>query len=165
MSSEGVNPHPLSEKNLFLLQEPAQPGLVSLGKEAEIKLFFLCYFSQREQSGNTASIYPSLNTSLVFSAIQYQSLGLKQFLSKDFTVPSTPMSTCPYEVLCVCIHAFFFFPVPCEVGRVNIWVSVSSLQGLGYFSRSRHNNSIKITVLQCVFASSSCHCLGNVTIW
>lgn len=73
------------------------------------------------------------------------------------------MSTCPYEVLCICIHAFF--PVPCEVGGVNIWVSLSSLQGLGYFSLSRDNKSIKVTIFQCIFASSFCHCLGNVTIW
>lgn len=44
------------------------------------------------------------------------------------------------------VALYLLFPVPCEVGRVSIWVSLSSLQGLGYFSLSRENNTIKITV-------------------
>lgn len=169
MSSEGVNPHPLSEENQFLLQEPAQPALVSLGKEAERNYSpFATSFSQREWSGNTTSICPFLDTSLVLSAVQDQPLGLKQFLSKGFTVLST-LCPSPYEVLCICIHAFFFL-VPCEIGRVNIWVCLSSLQELGYFSLSRDNNIINSSsVHPCLLLLSlfgKCvHLVGFIVIW
>lgn len=162
MSSEGVNPHSLSEENQFLLQEPAQPALVSLGKEAERNYSpFATSFSQREWSGNTTSICPFLDTSLVLSAVQDQPLGLKQFLSKGFTVLST-LCPSPYEVLCICIHAFFFlFPV-----RLEEWI-------FGFvFPHYRnwdiflsHEIITSLTVLQCILASSFCHCLGNVSIW
>lgn len=101
LSSLGVNPHFLSEENHSLLQEPAQPALVSLGKEAEINYFpFATSFSQREWTGNTTSICPFLDTSFVLSAIQEQSLGLKQFFSKGFTVLST---LCPPVPIRFCV--------------------------------------------------------------
>lgn len=117
MSSEGFNPHSPSEENQFLLQEPVQPALVSLGKEAEINYSpFATSFPQRQWSGNTTSVCLFLDTSLVLSAIQDQSLGLKQFLSKGFTVLSTlcppvPARFCAFVSM---LSFFSLFPVRLE---------------------------------------------------
>lgn len=75
----------------------------------------------------------------------------------------------PREALCVCIHTFFF-PVPCEVWRVFIWMSLSSLQRLGYFSLLRDNNNIKMSVslvhpCHHLFIAWEVHPCDNLVLW